>query len=133
DTKNGGGHFVVNGKVQPANTQIVVAADDLSSISYVGGKRPGHETIEVGVYDATTNADSPLSALTATTTRPHHTIAGQVDMVIGFDQMANSFELPTIHVPNPAITPPPAAIGGTVIDALNHSPALLPNIIHPAL
>jgi V8-like Glu-specific endopeptidase len=68
DSGSGGGHFVLNGVIQPANTVIEVLTGNLSSIQYVGGATSGSETLKIAVYDYTTNSYSNYTSLTAATT-----------------------------------------------------------------
>jgi uncharacterized repeat protein (TIGR03803 family) len=68
DQGGDGGHFLLNGVAQPDNQAISVPLNALGSIEYVGGTMLGSETLEVAVYDRTTNSYSNDSQLTATTT-----------------------------------------------------------------
>jgi hypothetical protein len=68
DGGSGNGHFAVNGAPQPDEQWIVVNANDLSNVQYVGGAVSGNETLYVTVYDNTTGAWSNYASLTATTT-----------------------------------------------------------------
>jgi len=61
----GTGHFSVNGTAQPDNQVITVSANSLGGVDFVGGA-PGTDTLQVGVYDATTNSDVWSSPFTAT-------------------------------------------------------------------
>jgi len=69
DSGSGGGHFTVNGTVQPSGQYIYVDFSNVANALYVGGSSPGSETLYVAVYDATTNSYSNFSSLTATTTQ----------------------------------------------------------------
>jgi len=71
DSGSGGGHFTVNGTVQPSGQYIYVDFSNVANALYVGGSSPGSETLYVAVYDATTNSYSNFSSLTATTTAAH--------------------------------------------------------------
>ena len=78
---NDNGHFAVNGVAQLEDDWSYVNINDLSSIRYDGGSSPGHQTLFVEVYDASTDQWSALSSLTARTTAagahlaaPRHTI-----------------------------------------------------------
>ena len=68
DFGGGSGHFSVGGTAQPDGQVIDVPANDLSTVQYVGGSSPGSDTLEVGVYDDTTNSDAWSALFTATTT-----------------------------------------------------------------
>jgi hypothetical protein len=81
DGGTGNGHFTVNGAIQPDGQWIVVAANNLTSIQYVGGPQPGSETLYVDAYDATTGVYSNYSALTATTTAPQTQVVVNVQSV----------------------------------------------------
>ena len=61
----GTGHFTVNGTTQPDNQVIAVSPNSLSSVDFVGGS-PGNDTLQVGVFDATTNSTVWSSPFTAT-------------------------------------------------------------------
>ena len=65
---NNNGHFVVNGAAQPIDQWISASTNDLGSVTYEGGSWPGHQTLYVDVYDASTNQWSGASPLTARTT-----------------------------------------------------------------
>lgn len=64
---NNNGHFAVNGAAQPIDRWTSVSPNDLGSLTYEGGSSPGHQTLYVDVYDATTNRWSTPSSLTART------------------------------------------------------------------
>ena len=49
DSGTGGGHFVLNGVVQPVNQEIDVTAAQLSQLSYQSGS--GADTLQVRAYD----------------------------------------------------------------------------------
>ena len=65
DAGTGNGHFTLNDAIQPDGQWIVVSANNLSSVEYVGGASPGSEALFVTVYDATTGSGRtlPLSSL----------------------------------------------------------------------
>ena len=65
---NNNGHFVVNSAAQPIDQWIYASTNDLGSVTYDGGSSPGHQTLYVEVYDASTNQWSAASSLTARTT-----------------------------------------------------------------
>ena len=51
DNGTAGGHFIFNNFVQASGTWIVVSANDLPKLRYVGGSTPGSESVTVTVYD----------------------------------------------------------------------------------
>ena len=65
---NNNGHLVVDGAAQPIDQWISASTNDLGSVRYEGGSWPGHQTLYVDVYDASTNQWSGASPLTARTT-----------------------------------------------------------------
>jgi hypothetical protein len=66
DLGGGSGHFAVNGTAQPDNQVFTVSASDLSTVQYVGGASSGSDTVQVGVFDATTNSADWSPSFTAT-------------------------------------------------------------------
>ncbi len=78
DSGGGSGYFSVGGMAEPDGQVISVPVGDLSTVQYVGGPSPGTDTLEVGVFDATTNSDVWSSPFTATTTQ-YPEVAGNVD------------------------------------------------------
>ncbi len=98
DEGGDGGYFTVNGVTEPDNQRIEVLTNNLSSIQYVGASSPGSETLEVGVYDYTTNSYSGYSTLTATTTTPSTSSTdtsdfngdGKSDILWQYENSANS-------------------------------------------
>src|SRR5208282_3115761 len=77
DFGGGSGHFSVGGTAEPDNQVISVSASNLSTIQYDSGFSLGADTLEVGVYDSTTNSYDWSSPFTATTTYPE--VSGNVD------------------------------------------------------
>jgi Tryptophan-rich Synechocystis species C-terminal domain len=67
DEGGGNGYFSVNGVAQPDNTVISVSTANLSTVQYVGGPSPATDTLQVGVYDATTGTYDWSSPFTAST------------------------------------------------------------------
>ena len=65
---NNNGHFLVNDAAQPEGQWIYTGTNDVSSVTYEGGSSPGHQTLYVEVYDASTSQWSAASSLTARTT-----------------------------------------------------------------
>src|SRR4051812_28759632 len=65
DSGTGGGHFTLGGVAQAAGQWIVVAANNLAALQYVGGAAAGSETLYVEAWDG--KAWSAASSLTATT------------------------------------------------------------------
>lgn len=51
DPGTDGGHFILNGVVQPAGTWITVTAAQLSALSYVGGSAAGSKSLQVAASD----------------------------------------------------------------------------------
>jgi len=71
DDGGGSGYFTVNGVRQP-DGQWIIPSSSSDNIQYVGGSSPGTDTLEVGIYDYTTNQYYTSSTTTsATTTTPH--------------------------------------------------------------
>ena len=70
DGGSGNGHFTLNGVTQADAQGIVVVANNLSSLQYVGGSSAGSETLYVWAYDATTGSWTAQSQLTASTVGP---------------------------------------------------------------
>jgi hypothetical protein len=72
DEGGGTGYFTFNGVHQPDGQWIYPndssAIQGSSSVQYVGGSSPGTDTLEVGIYDNTTNSYSYSTAIAATTT-----------------------------------------------------------------
>jgi hypothetical protein len=55
DAGGGSGYFTVNGAPQPDGVWIYATPSE--DVQYVGGSWPGSDTLSVGIYDATTNAN----------------------------------------------------------------------------
>ena len=72
DGGTGNGHLTVGGVAQTDGHWIIVAAAQLSGVSYVGGSRTGSENLFVDAYDATTGTWTAYAGLTATTTALLH-------------------------------------------------------------
>jgi hypothetical protein len=68
DAGGDGGHFTVNGVVQPDGQWINIPASNWAITTYVGGPSAGTENLSVEVYDSTASLESSISTLTATTT-----------------------------------------------------------------
>jgi hypothetical protein len=66
DAGFGNGHLTVGGIAQPDGRWILVSAQQLASVGYIGGPRPGSETLYVDAYDATTGSWTAYATLTAT-------------------------------------------------------------------
>jgi hypothetical protein len=104
DDGTGNGHFVVNGVSQPDNQWIEVLTGNLNTIQYVGGVSPGTETLEVEVYDYTTNNYSLPGVVTATTTSPPSTPAGTTaDLILQETSGANIGQLLVYDLGNNSI------------------------------
>jgi uncharacterized membrane protein len=65
----GGGHFTVNGTVEPAG-QWIGNFSNLGGVDFVGGPAAGSQKLWVQVLDTTTGTWSPLNSFTATTLAP---------------------------------------------------------------
>ena len=63
----GNGRITVNGIAQADGQWITVSAQQLSAVGYIGGARPGSESLYVDAYDATTGNWTAYASLTATT------------------------------------------------------------------
>jgi VCBS repeat-containing protein len=72
DDGGGSGYFTVDGVRQP-DGQWIYPPSSSSVVKYVGGSAPGSDTLEVGVYDYTTNSyyTSSTTVAATTTTAPH--------------------------------------------------------------
>ncbi|CCC96833.1 calcium-binding protein [Azospirillum baldaniorum] len=69
DLSAGGGHFLLDGVTQAANTPIVLAGDQLHRLTYVANATTGgHDTIRVRAFDGTSWAED-TAALAATAPR----------------------------------------------------------------
>jgi len=68
DEGGGNGHFTNNGAAIPDGQWTYTS--NLSDVDYVGGSTRGPQTLEVGLYDATTGTWSTTSSFTAHTLRP---------------------------------------------------------------
>jgi hypothetical protein len=66
DNGGGGGYFTVNGVQQPDGEWIYTTSSE--TVDYVGGSSPGSDSIEVGVYDATTASYAYSSIFSGITT-----------------------------------------------------------------
>ena len=66
DNGGGSGYFTVNGVHQPDGEWIYTSGSE--TVDYVGGASPGSDSVEVGVYDATTNSYAYSSIFSAITT-----------------------------------------------------------------
>ena len=75
DNGGGGGHFLLNGKVQASGQWITVAAADLAKLSYVGSATGGQETLSVAASDG--RAWSAAATATATTVTPPPVVTAQ--------------------------------------------------------
>jgi hypothetical protein len=62
----GSGHLTVNGIAQPNGQWIYTTSGD--NVQFVGGAASGTDTLEVGIYDSTTNSYAFSSAISAVTT-----------------------------------------------------------------
>lgn len=68
DEGGGTGYFTYNGIRQPDGQWIFT--NNLAAIQYVGGSTPGGDTVQAGIFDATTNSYYYSSPITITTTAP---------------------------------------------------------------
>ncbi len=68
--QGGSGHLTLNGVTQPDSQWIYANAGD--SVQYVGGTTSGTDTLEIGVYDSTTNSYAFSSSINAITTGGQH-------------------------------------------------------------
>jgi V8-like Glu-specific endopeptidase len=66
DLGGGSGYFTVNG-VRQANGEWI-AASPSADVQYVAGSSPGSDTLNLGIYDATTNSDDFASGSIVATT-----------------------------------------------------------------
>lgn len=71
DAGVGGGHFVLNGVIQPAGKWIVVSAANLASLSYVGATGTSAERIFVTVNDGT-SWSATMTSLASTVAPVNH-------------------------------------------------------------
>jgi hypothetical protein len=66
DQGGGSGHLTLNGVAQPDGQWIFANTGD--SVQYVGGSTAGTDTLEIGIYDSTTNSYAFSSTISAVTT-----------------------------------------------------------------
>jgi hypothetical protein len=67
DAGGGSGYFTVNGVRQP-DGQWIIPASSSDNVQYVGGSSPGTDTLDVGIYDYSTNQYYTSSTTTSATT-----------------------------------------------------------------
>ena len=75
DDGGGSGYFTVNGVPQP-DGQWIIPTSSSDNVQYVGGSSPGTDTLEVGIYDYTTNQYYTSSTTTSATTAAPATVTG---------------------------------------------------------
>jgi hypothetical protein len=66
DEGGGSGHLTLNGVAQPDG--VWVYATSGQTVQYVGGSSSGTDTLEIGIYDSTTNSYAFSSVISAVTT-----------------------------------------------------------------
>ena len=79
DNGGGSGYFTVNGVPQPDGSWIYPNPGD--TVDYVGGSSPGTDTLDVGIYDYTTNSYSYAPAPVAATTQNNFDGSGISDIL----------------------------------------------------
>jgi hypothetical protein len=65
DKGGGSGYLTVNGVAQPDGVWIYATSGE--TVQYVGGSSPGTDTLEIGIYDSTTNSYAFSSVISAVT------------------------------------------------------------------
>jgi hypothetical protein len=66
DEGGGSGHLTLNGVAQPDGVWIYATSGQ--AVQYVGGSSSGTDTLEIGIYDSTTNSYAFSSTISAVTT-----------------------------------------------------------------